>query len=97
MRPITDWCRGADLLVHDAQYSEGEYPSHAGWGHSTFDDALSLAEDAGVRQLAFFHHDPLHSDDEIDALVEEALGNHRQRRAGRVLAFPAAEDQEIVL
>jgi len=94
---MAEWCRGADLLVHDAQYSEAEYPAHAGWGHSTFDDALSLAEDAEVRQLAFFHHDPLHSDDQIDALVEEALGNHRQRRAGRVLAFPAAEDQEIDL
>ncbi len=97
MRPIAEWCRGADLLVHDAQYSESEYAARAGWGHSTFDDALSLAEDAEVRQLAFFHHDPLHSDDQIDALVEEALGNHRQRRGGRVLAFPAAEDQEIVL
>ncbi len=96
-RDMAEWCRGADLLVHDAQYSEAEYPAHAGWGHSTFDAALSLAEDAGARQLAFFHHDPMHSDDQIDALVEEALGNHRQRRSGRVLAFPPAEDQEINL
>jgi len=97
VQSMVDWCRDADLLVHDAQYSQAEYPSHAGWGHSTFEDALTLAEAAGARQLAFFHHDPLHSDDQIDALVEEALGNHQQRGGSRVLAFPAAEDQEIVL
>jgi phosphoribosyl 1,2-cyclic phosphodiesterase len=97
LKSMVDWCRGADLVVHDAQYSQAEYPSHAGWGHSTFEDSLSLAEEAGARQLAFFHHDPQHSDDQIDALVEEALGNHKQRGGGRVLAFPAAEEQEIVL
>ncbi|MEP7104367.1 MAG: MBL fold metallo-hydrolase [Chloroflexota bacterium] len=95
---MVEWCRDADLLVHDAQYSQEEYSGgRAGWGHSTFDDSLSLAEEAGVRQLAFFHHDPQHTDDQIDALIEEALGNHQQRGGGRVLAFPAAEEHEIRL
>jgi phosphoribosyl 1,2-cyclic phosphodiesterase len=94
---MVEWCRGADLLVHDAQYSQEEYQGRAGWGHSTFEDSLSLAEEAEVRQLAFFHHDPQHSDDQIDALIEEALGNHRQRGGGGVLAFPAAEEHEISL
>ncbi len=94
---LVEWCGGADLLAHDAQYSLEEYPSHAGWGHSTFDDALTLAEQAGVGQLAFVHHDPGHSDDNVDALVEEALGNHRQRAGHRLIAFPAAEEQEIAI
>ena len=94
---MADWCRDASLLVHDAQYSREEYKTKAGFGHSTYEEALSLAEMAGVQQLAFFHHDPAHSDSDIDALIEEALGNHRQSGGGNIDAFPAAEDQEIVL
>ncbi len=91
------WCKGADLLVHDAQYSREEYAARVGWGHSTYDDALSLAERAGAGQLAFFHHDPGHSDADIDGLVEEALGNHKRRHGRSVEAFPAAEEHEILL
>ncbi len=97
MHDLIDWCRGADLLVHDAQYSREEYKTHAGYGHSTFEDALTLAERADVQQLAFFHHDPMHSDTDVDALIEEALGNHRQSGGADVVTFPAAEDQEVVL
>lgn len=94
---MAEWCRGADLLVHDAQFSRDEYRTHAGFGHSTFEEALSLAQQAGVRQLAFFHHDPAHSDTDIDALIEEALGNHRQSGGSEVVTFPAAEEQELIL
>jgi phosphoribosyl 1,2-cyclic phosphodiesterase len=97
MKDLVEWCRDADLLVHDAQYSREEYKTHAGYGHSTFEDALSLAERANVQQLAFFHHDPMHSDTDVDALIEEALGNHRQSGGSDVVTFPAAEDQEILL
>ena len=94
---LAAWCQDADFLVHDAQYSREEYKTHAGFGHSTYEEALSLAEQAGVQQLAFFHHDPAHSDADIDALIEEALGNHRQSGGTDVVAFPAAEDQELLL
>jgi phosphoribosyl 1,2-cyclic phosphodiesterase len=94
---LVDWCQKADLLVHDAQYSAEEYRTRVGWGHSTVEEALALAERARVEQLAFFHHDPLHSDADIDALIEEALGAHRERGGHELIAFPAAEDQEIVL
>ena len=97
MSELVEWCRDADLLVHDAQYSREEYKTHAGYGHSTSDEALSLAEHANVQQLAFFHHDPQHSDSDIDALVEEALGNHRQAGGSELITFPAAEDQEVQL
>src|SRR5229473_2466426 len=97
LKDMANWCQDADLLVHDAQYSREEYKTHAGFGHSTYEEALSLAEQSGVQQLAFFHHDPVHSDTDIDALIEEALGNHRQAGGTDVVAFPAAEDLELVL
>ena len=97
LKEMASWCQDADLLVHDAQYSREEYKTHAGFGHSTYEEALALAEQAGVQQLAFFHHDPAHSDADVDALIEEALGNHRQSGGTDVVAFPAAEDQELTL
>ena len=97
LRDLVRWCDGVDLLVHDAQYSREEYKTHAGFGHSTFDEALSLASKAEAGQLAFFHHDPAHSDTDVDALIEEAIGNHRQAGKGPVRSFPAAEEQELIL
>jgi phosphoribosyl 1,2-cyclic phosphodiesterase len=92
-----DWCRNADLLVHDAQYSAHEYSHHRGWGHSSFDYALLVARQAAARQLAFFHHDPMHSDHEVEAMVEDALGSEAHRLHRGLIAFPAAEGQELVL
>jgi ribonuclease BN (tRNA processing enzyme) len=97
LKDMANWCRDADLLVHDAQYSTEEYKTHAGFGHSTYEEALALAEQAGVEELAFFHHDPVHSDSDVDALIEEAMGNHRQSGGAEINAFPAAEEQEIAL
>ena len=65
-----NFCKNADLLFHDAQYTEEEYKNRQGWGHSTFIDAVQLALDAGVKSLGLFHHDPDHSDDFIDQQVE---------------------------
>jgi ribonuclease BN (tRNA processing enzyme) len=96
-RAITEWCRDADLLVHDAQYSAHEYRHHRGWGHSSFDYALLVARQAAARQLAFFHHDPMHSDHEVEAMVEDALGSEAHRAHRGLIAFPAAEGQELVL
>ena len=64
--------RGVDLLVHDAQYSLTEYPAHVGWGHSALEHALAFARLADVGHLVTFHHDPGHSDDDIDRLTTEA-------------------------
>lgn len=62
----------ADLLVHDAQYRADEYPDHIGWGHSALDDTLRFAALARVRHLVTFHHDPSHSDADIDAMIASA-------------------------
>jgi ribonuclease BN (tRNA processing enzyme) len=53
---------GVDLLLHDAQYTVEEYKSRQGWGHSTMEDAITLAILGGVKKLLLFHHDPGHSD-----------------------------------
>src|SRR5690349_12481157 len=63
---------GATALVHDAQYSEDEYPSKVGWGHSSVADAVVFATRATVGQLLLFHHDPVHDDRELEALQERA-------------------------
>ena len=54
--------RGADLLIHDAQYTPEELKSKKGWGHSSWEQAAEVAIQAGVRRLALFHHDPEHND-----------------------------------
>jgi phosphoribosyl 1,2-cyclic phosphodiesterase len=64
--------RDADLLIHDCQYSDDEYPNHLGWGHSPLSDALAFARRTYARRLLLFHHDPLHSDDFLDAFGGEA-------------------------
>ena len=59
---------GATLLVHDCQYSDDEYPAHAGWGHSSVSDALSFARLAEAERVLLFHHDPMHDDAFLDRL-----------------------------
>ena len=63
---------GADVLLHDAQYSEAEYPERVGWGHSSVAAAAAFARAAGVGQLVLFHHDPLHGDAELELLEDRA-------------------------
>ncbi|MET0269941.1 MAG: GAF domain-containing protein [Sphingomonas sp.] len=62
----------ADLVIHDAQYLAQEYAAKRGWGHSTVDYAISVARAAGAAKLALTHHDPMRSDDAVDALLAQA-------------------------
>ena len=62
----------ADLLIHDAMYSDDEYGSRRGWGHSSWSAAIEVAERACVKKLAMFHHSPDSVDEAIDAMVERA-------------------------
>jgi phosphoribosyl 1,2-cyclic phosphodiesterase len=67
-----DLARGTDLLIHDCQYADDEYPEHAGWGHSGLTDALTFASRVEARRLLLFHHDPLHSDEFLDEFTATA-------------------------
>jgi phosphoribosyl 1,2-cyclic phosphodiesterase len=68
-------CRDVDLLIHDAQYTMTEFAAKCDWGHCTIDFAVWMAAEAGARQLALFHHDPAHLDDELDGLVAGAAAS----------------------
>jgi ribonuclease BN (tRNA processing enzyme) len=57
--------RGATALITDAQYTPEEYPSHSGWGHTTWAEAARVAREAQVRSLVLFSHDPSHNDDQM--------------------------------
>jgi phosphoribosyl 1,2-cyclic phosphodiesterase len=63
---------GVDLLIHDAQYTPKEFSAKSTWGHCTIEYAVWLAEQAGVKQLALFHHDPCRDDDDLDELTANA-------------------------
>jgi ribonuclease BN (tRNA processing enzyme) len=87
-------CEGADLLIHDSQYTLDEFAKKANWGHCTIDYALWVAEECRVKTLALFHHDPTRSDDELDAIAEMA------RLRGANVGFDviaAVENQTITL
>jgi len=62
----------ADLLIHDGQYSEDEYSTHVGWGHSSVIHAVAFANLAAARSLMLFHHDPSHDDGDVERLEHEA-------------------------
>jgi phosphoribosyl 1,2-cyclic phosphodiesterase len=62
-----DLARESSLLIHDCQYTDEEYPEHIGWGHSPLSHALVLGHRARADRLMLFHHDPLHSDEFLDA------------------------------
>jgi phosphoribosyl 1,2-cyclic phosphodiesterase len=70
------FCEGVDLLAHDAQYTDEEYASRRGWGHSTWKQAVSVGSQAHVRRLALIHHDPMRDDAAVDR-IEAAAQAHR--------------------
>src|SRR2546423_5368159 len=72
--------KGADLVIHDAQYTEEEYAGRVGWGHSTLEYAVDVAMAAGARRVALFHHDPTHDDAAMERL--EARAKARAEAAG---------------
>lgn len=67
--PVAD---GATLLLHDAQYTEEEYDRRIGWGHSSVKQAVSFASMTGAQRLLLFHHDPVHTDEDLDAHCDRA-------------------------
>ncbi len=95
-RRFTRFVEGADLLIHDAMFTEEEYASREGWGHSTFRQAIDLAAGAGVRSLLFFHHAPERSDRDLEVIVRE----RQEEVASRGLALQvdaASEGVELIL
>ena len=82
-----DWTSGyalardVDLLIHDAQYTDDEYAERIGFGHSSVPQAFAFAEMTEVRHLVPFHHDPAHTDDDLDRLLAETMASARPQFA----------------
>ena len=82
-RSVEQLARGADVLIHDAQYTPEEYDRYRGWGHSSWRHAVRLAQTAGAGRLILFHHDPDRTDDELDRIVEEVRREFPDAEAAR--------------
>ena len=67
---VIEFARDADILVHDAQYTDEELEKYRGWGHSSYNQAIAVAEQCGAKQLVLTHHDPDH-DDQFLAGIEK--------------------------
>lgn len=63
----------ADILIHDAQYTDAEYANRQGWGHSTMSHAVTFGRLAEVDKLLLFHHDPMHTDADLEAYFKESV------------------------
>ncbi len=89
--------RNADLLIHDCQYTDREYPSHVGWGHSKIADAMAFAGRVGAAQTMIFHHDPLHTDDSLRQLHDEARRRFASNGgdADRILIAAEGDEHEL--
>ncbi len=81
----------ADLMIYDSTYTDEEYPGYAGWGHSTWQEGIRLAQAAGAQALAIFHHDPSHDDafmDRVAAKAEAMRPGTLVAREGMVVRLP---------
>src|SRR4051795_204842 len=83
----------ADLLIHDCQYTEAEYEGRMGWGHSATSHTMAFARQSGAKRLALFHHDPLHDDATVGAIVDDA----RSQAGGSLEVAAAREGQSLGL
>lgn len=95
-RQHCEFLAGADLVIHDAQFTLSEYASKIGWGHSTVEYAVAMCRAGGAARLALTHHDPLRTDNAVDQIVKEA----RDAQSGTeppLDIFAAAEGLEIEL
>jgi phosphoribosyl 1,2-cyclic phosphodiesterase len=90
------FAEGADLLIHDAEYTPEQYAMTKGWGHSVYTDALRLAREAGVKQFGLFHHNQDRSDEELDRLVDDCCSIAKTQNA-QVESFAVRAGMEIGL
>jgi phosphoribosyl 1,2-cyclic phosphodiesterase len=93
---LVAFLRGVDVLFHDAMYTDAEYDRFRGWGHSSVQQAVRLAEDAGVRRLHLFHHAPARTDGELDAILADARAD-LARRGSALVVEVAAEGREVAV
>jgi phosphoribosyl 1,2-cyclic phosphodiesterase len=89
-------CEGADLVIYDTQFTPEEYVQRPHWGHSCPEDAIEIAEAAGARTLALFHHDPNRTDAQLDAILA-ACSTKVKQNGTKLELIAAAESLELEL
>jgi phosphoribosyl 1,2-cyclic phosphodiesterase len=92
--PLTRFVEGTDLLIYDGMFSEAEYCTCVGWGHSTWQKGLALAKAAGARALAIYHLHPAHDDEhlrEVERAVKLEMPDAFVARDGQALVFAPVE------
>jgi CheY-like chemotaxis protein/phosphoribosyl 1,2-cyclic phosphodiesterase len=95
VRKLVEFCHGATALITDCCYTDAEYPSKVSWGHSCVSQVVDLACQANVGYLFLFHHDPAHTDDDIDAKLQAARTLLSERGAATTCEAPA--EGQVVL
>lgn len=93
---VYDFVRGADILIHDTTYTPEEYATHATWGHSHFLFSLDVAKNGKVKKLVLFHHDPVHTDDKVDEILQRCRDEITKQKLS-MECVAAAEGMELVL
>lgn len=93
-KAIVDFYKNVDFLVHDSQYTTLEYKKYVGWGHSTYKYAITQSLKAKVKRLAFFHHDPNRTDNQLDSIKKVF---EDQFLKYNLKVFPAYERLEVEL
>ena len=94
-RNLVDFLDGVDALIMDSTYTEEEYPTRVGWGHGTFSSSYQLACETSAKRLAFFHHDPGRTDDQLDDILTQfEERKHHEGRHDLVLQI-ARENEEF--
>jgi len=95
---LMQFVRDADLVIYDGMFSDSEYPSCRGWGHSTWQKGVELAQQAGVKALAIFHHYPGHDDDFLkaaEAQLQAAMPTAFVARERQTIAFAPANEEQV--
>jgi ribonuclease BN (tRNA processing enzyme) len=87
--------READLLIHDAQYSDDEYPAHFGWGHSAVSHVLDFASRCRAKRTVLFHHDPFHTDANLDAMLDQTR-RHWSERGQDPASLELAREKTVI-
>lgn len=95
-KSLRDFASNADILITDTQYSDEEYKTHVGWGHSSVSNSVNLGMTSNVKNLVLFHHDPMHSDEEIDQMEKDA-NEILARENSKINCFAAREGQSITI
>ena len=94
---VLELSKDSDLVIYDSQYTPEEYETKVGWGHSTGQKGAELAQEAGAKRLAMYHHDPSHTDDKMDEILDRCRKEAKEKGIKNIEILAASEGLEIEL